>query len=339
VGPEILVLGIAVIVASALLTLATRRRAMLRGQLDIPNLRSSHSVPTPRGGGLAIVLTASTGFVILRLLGRLSDPVLWVLLCGLAIALIGFIDDRRPTSSAVRLAVHFGAALGAIALLGGAPPIQVGDLMLHLRAGGIALGAVSIVWTINLYNFMDGIDGIAAAEAIFVLSAAAVLSLTHGHPKLAAPELVLAAACVGFLFWNWPPARIFMGDVGSGYLGYAIAVFALASGRDSPVASWVWLTLGGVFFVDATITLVRRALRGERLYEAHRSHAYQWMTRRWNSHRRTTLAVTAINLLWLLPIAWLETARPRHATWLAAVALAPLVALALWAGAGRSERN
>ncbi len=338
-GPETLVLGVAVIVASALLTLATRRRAILRGQLDIPNVRSSHSVPTPRGGGLAIVLTASTGFVILRLLDRLSDPVLWVLLCGLAIAIIGFIDDRRPTSSAVRLAVHFGAALAAIALQGGAPPIQVGDLVLHLRVGGIALGAVSIVWTINLYNFMDGIDGIAAAEAIFVLSAAAVLSLIHGRPALAAPELVLAAACLGFLFWNWPPARIFMGDVGSGYLGYAIAVLALASGRDSPVASWVWLTLGGVFFVDATITLVRRALRGERLYEAHRSHAYQWMTRRWNSHQRTTLAVTAINLLWLLPIAWLETAYPRHATWLAAVALAPLVALALWAGAGRSERD
>jgi Fuc2NAc and GlcNAc transferase len=321
-------------------TLLIRVIAKRAGFMDRPTHRSSHIVPTPRGGGLAIVATASVGFVILGLSGILSEPLLLALLGGLLVALIGFIDDWRPTSSALRLTVHFAAAGLALALLGGAPPVQVGDSLIHLGPGGVVLGAVAMVWTINLFNFMDGIDGIAASEAIFVLCAAGGLSLVSGHPTaLTASELLLAAATLGFLFWNWPPARIFMGDVGSGYLGYGIAVLALASGHENPVAPLAWLTLGGVFFIDATVTLVRRALRGERLHEAHRSHAYQWMTRRWNSHRRTTTAVATINLLWLLPMAWLETAYPRHAVWLTGAALVPLVALALWAGAGRSERE
>jgi Fuc2NAc and GlcNAc transferase len=142
---------------------------------------------------------------------------------------------------------------------------------------------------------------------------------------------------VGFLLWNWPPAKIFMGDVGSGYLGYVIAVLALAAARDDPVALWVWLILGGVFFVDATVTLVRRVLRGDRIHQAHRSHAYQWLARRWGSHRRVIVIVTILNLLWLLPCAFLATLHPDHAVAIAVVALAPLVALAFAAGSGRRE--
>jgi Fuc2NAc and GlcNAc transferase len=319
-------------------TLLIRAMARRAGLIDYPSQRSSHSIPTPRGGGLAIVAIASAGFIVLRLSGALSERLLFALLAGLLVAAIGFVDDRRPTSSVVRLSIHFAAAALALALLGGAPPIQVGNSLLHLGPGGAVFGAVAMVWTVNLFNFMDGIDGIAASEAIFVLCAAGGLSLSSGQPTaLTAAELLLAAASLGFLFWNWPPARIFMGDVGSGYLGYGIALFALASGHENPVAPLAWLTLGAAFFVDATVTLARRLMRGERADEAHRTHAYQWAARRWG-HRRVTLAVTAINVIWLLPCAWLEIAAPHYAAWLAVAAIAPLVALALWAGAGSSER-
>jgi len=128
-----------------------------------------------------------------------------------------------------------------------------------------------------------------------------------------------------------------MGDVGSGYIGYVIAVLAIAAGRDSPVAVWVWLILGGIFFVDATVTLVRRALRGERVYQAHRSHAYQWLARRWGSHRRVTLGVLVIDTFWLLPLAAFAASHPRHAATITLVALAPLLVVALAAGSGRRE--
>ena len=132
---------------------------------------------------------------------------------------------------------------------------------------------------LNLFNFMDGIDGLAASEALFVIRAGAWLSAAGGG--VTAASGVLAGACAGFLLWNWPPARIFLGDAGSGYLGYVTAVLALASARGNSDAIWVWLILGGVFFVDATVTLVRRVLRGEHVHEAHRTHSYQWLARRW----------------------------------------------------------
>jgi Fuc2NAc and GlcNAc transferase len=187
---------------------------------------------------------------------------------------------------------------------------------------------------------MDGIDGIAAAETIFICLAAALLTPVMAGGVLSASAIfVVAAACGGFLLWNWPPARIFLGDVGSGYLGYVIAVLAVAAGRDNPVALWVWLILGGAFFVDATVTLVRRSLRGERFQQAHRCHAYQHLARRWGSHRRVTLAFLTINLLWLLPWAVLALEFPAYAIFSVFAALGPLAVLAVLLGSGQRERS
>ena len=144
----------------------------------------------------------------------------------------------------------------------------------------------------------------------------------------------VGAACLGFLLWNWPPATIFMGDVGSGYLGLAIAVIALAATRDNPAALWIWLILGGVFFVDATVTVVRRAIRRERLHQAHRGHAYQRLAQRWGSHQLVTIAAIALNIGWLLPCALLAALYPQAAVWIVPGALAPLVLLALALGSG-----
>jgi Fuc2NAc and GlcNAc transferase len=156
---------------------------------------------------------------------------------------------------------------------------------------------------------------------------------------VAALGLVLAPSCLGFLVWNWSPAKIFMGDIGSGYLGYLIAIIALAAVDESPDALWPWLILGGAFFVDATVTLVRRIVRGDRVYEAHQRHAYQWLARRWRSHKIVTVSMIAVNLLWLLPCACAAVLNPRLATWIAIGALSPLVVVAIAAGAGRRENT
>jgi Fuc2NAc and GlcNAc transferase len=165
--------------------------------------------------------------------------------------------------------------------------------------------------------------------------------LLYGIPAVAAPAanaaIVVAMACLGFLVWNWPPARIFMGDVGSGYLGYVIAVLAIASARGNPTALLSWLILGGVFFCDATVTLVRRVLRRDRVHQAHRSHAYQWLARRWGSHSRVTIATALINLCWLLPCALFAAAHPHYAALTTGIAWIPVALVVLFTGAGRAE--
>ena len=325
--------------ASVALTGLVRRFAVQHGVLDVPNARSSHVRVTPRGGGLAIVAISTVALCVLGFLGAVEGRLLVSLIGGgLAVGTVGFLDDRRPVRAGVRLAVHAAAGIWALAWLGGLPPLRIGGWLLHLGLGGDVVALLAIIWVLNLFNFMDGIDGIAASEAVFVTGGAAMLGLSGTETgSTAAANCAFAAACCGFLVWNWPPARIFMGDVGSGYLGYVIAVLALATAGDSPAAVWVWLILGGVFFVDATLTLTRRLGRGERVYEAHRSHAYQWLARRWRSHKRVTLTVLAVNVLWLLPWAALAGLHPERAFGYALAALAPLVLVAAGAGAGRKE--
>jgi Fuc2NAc and GlcNAc transferase len=332
-------IAVSALATSALLTKLVRRVAAGSGVLDIPNPRSSHAMPTPRGGGAAIVLVTTVGLLVLALRGTIRANLACALAAGgLVVALVGFVDDRRSLSPAARLTVHFVAAVWALAWLGGLPPVRVGTHLMSLGWFGNLLGAFGIVWVLNLFNFMDGIDGIAASEAIFVALSGALLSgLFADSAGVGSAALLFAAACGGFLLWNWPPGSIFLGDVGSGYLGYVIAVLALSASRDNPVALWIWLILGGAFFVDATITLLRRLLRGERVYQAHRSHAYQWLARRWGSHRKVTLAVLAVNIVWLLPWAVLATRFPRYAGLSVIAALAPLALLAAVLGAGRRE--
>ncbi len=334
-------IAISALAASALLTQLVRKVAAGSGVLDIPNARSSHGVPTPRGGGAAIVLVTTAGLVLLAGYGLVGINLLGALAGGgLAVALVGFADDRSSLSATVRLAVHFAAALWALAWLGGLPPLRVGGHLGALGWLGYLLGACGIVWAVNLFNFMDGIDGIATSEAVFIALAGALLDVMMAvDTGVGLAALVFAAACGGFLLWNWPPARIFLGDVGSGYLGYVIVVLAVAATRDNPVALWVWLILGGAFFVDATVTLIRRTLRNERVHQAHRSHAYQWLARRWRSHGRVTLAVLAVNIGWLLPCAVLAARVPAHAVTLVIVAFAPLVVFAIAIGAGRKEAS
>jgi Fuc2NAc and GlcNAc transferase len=330
--------SLAVLVLALALTALVRRHAVAHGLLDVPNDRSSHRVPTPRGGGIAIALSTIAASIFLLWRGAL-DLQLFLALTGggMVVAFVGYLDDRRPLSARIRLAAHLAAALWALLCLGGLPPMRFGDQIVSLGWPGYLVGALGIAWTVNLFNFMDGIDGIAASEAVFIAWGAALLALIMEH-SVAVPAMAMAfgAVCCGFLVWNWPPAKIFMGDVGSGYLGYVLVVLALGASRGNPAALAVWVILGGVFFCDAFVTLMRRLARGERVYHAHRSHAYQWLARRWGSHRRVTLAVLCVNLFWLLPCAWFATEHPERAAWTVLIALVPLVLLLLLlAGAGR----
>ena len=333
-------IALAALFAAALLTALVRSLALAGGVLDIPNQRSSHQIPIPRGGGAAIVIVSIAALGILTWLGELRSELLVAMAGGgLAVAAVGFIDDRRPVTPAVRLAVHVGAALWALLWVGGLGPLQIGEHPVALGGFGYVLGVLGIVWVLNLFNFMDGIDGIAASEATFIAWGGALLTgaTAPAAAGVAQAAVVFGAACLGFLGWNWPPARVFMGDVGSGYVGYLIGVLALAATRDNPAAVWVWLILGGVFFVDATITLVRRVLRGERAQQAHREHAYQHLARRWGSHGKVTVTVLAVNIGWLLPCAVLAAHRPQHALEYVGVAFAPLAVLAVAIGAGRRQ--
>jgi Fuc2NAc and GlcNAc transferase len=315
-------------------------RLLSRRIVDLPNARSSHSAPTPRGGGLSMVITITAGAAVLRIAGLVPSALAIVLLVGgLAIAAVGFWDDIRGAPILVRMGVHFGAAALAVYELDVLHGIRLGAATADLGVLGVALGMLAVVWIVNLFNFMDGIDGIAASEAAFMLLSSALIGTLVSGASLAAvaPALLAGGACLGFLKWNWPPAAIFMGDVGSGYLGFVIAAIAVSSSQAGIVSFYAWLILGGVFLVDATLTLSRRLLRGEAVYHAHRSHAYQWLARRWGSHRKVTAAVLLVDVFWLLPLAAVAVRFEPAAPWICAGALAPLILCASLTGSGRAE--
>lgn len=322
-------------------TSLARRHALRHAILDIPNVRSSHAAPTPRGGGLAIVAAFLAALASLASAGMLSTNVVIVLIAGGgAIALTGYLDDRRTLPWSIRFCVHAVAATIAVLLVGGITEQTLRHMGLQGYWAGGLLGVVALTWFTNLFNFMDGIDGIAGSEAVFMAAAGALLNWRFGGDAgLTAAMLMLAAAALGFLIWNWPPARIFMGDVGSGFLGFTLGVLGLAASRHSAVPLEAWAILGGVFFVDATVTLLRRALRGDRWFEAHRLHAYQILASRWRAHLPVTEGVIAINMCWLLPWAWVATIYPSRAMLCVAAALTPLIVVALLVGAGRNRSN
>lgn len=336
---KIFAIAIGALTASFLLTLMIKRGARQLGLIDVPNERSSHALPTPRGGGVAIAISSLAAMGLLAALG-VMPPHLFLAIApgGVAVAAVGLIDDITPLTARVRLLVHFMAAAWAVVCIG---PVGFFDHYAPdapaLRWLGYAISTVGIVWFLNMYNFMDGIDGIAASQAVFMCAGMVLLGLfSGGIAYIAAAAVVLGAASCGFLLWNWPPAKIFMGDVGSGYLGFAFAVLGLASGAHSVFGPWSCIILAGVFAVDATFTVVRRFVRGELVTEAHRTHAFQLLARKMG-HRNVTLSVGLINLAWVFPCALASVLWPQYAMQITAVALSPLILCALAIGAGRPE--
>ncbi|MBO2925718.1 MraY family glycosyltransferase [Metapseudomonas otitidis] len=327
-----------VMVISLGITGLMRRYALARSIMDIPNSRSSHSAPTPRGGGIAIVLSFLVALPLLTLaLGLPWGVPLALLGAGALVAIVGFLDDHGHIAARWRLLFHFGAAVWALVWLGGLPPVQLLGASVGLGWIGHILAVFYLVWLLNLYNFMDGIDGIAGVEVITVCLGGALLYWLKGYADLAVFPLLLAAASAGFLYWNFPPAKIFMGDAGSGFLGISLGVLSLQAAASDAALLWAWLIMLGVFIVDATYTLLRRLLRGDKVYEAHRSHAYQFASRRFGRHLPVTLGVMTINLVWLLPLAlWVGVGGLSGIVGLT-LAYVPLLGLAVKFRAGSSE--
>lgn len=267
-------------------------------KLDHPNPRSLHENPTPRGGGLGIVAGALiSGMVAANVYGAELE-FLWLGVAALSVASVSLADDWLSLPPGIRMVVHFAAA-GLLLWAG----FGVGHLVIPSGQWvvsdplAIGLALLFIVWMVNLYNFMDGMDGLAAGMAVIGFGGFALLGWLGGQPLFAALSLVVAAAAGGFLLFNFPPARIFMGDVGSSFLGLMAAVFMLWAERDGIFPLWVGVLVFSPFIVDATVTLIKRILRRERFWEAHKTHYYQRLAELGWGHRRTVLWEYGLMLL------------------------------------------
>ncbi len=314
---------------SFLMTGFVRHYALLCKVIDIPNHRSSHTIPTPRGGGVAFVFLFLMGLVYLGYCGEVSFlEALGLFVAGAGVGALGLIDDRRPIPAKWRLLAHFLASGFALYCLGGMVSLLPSSW--YIPGAGLVMNLVALVylvWVLNLYNFMDGINGLAAVEAITVCLGGALIYGLQGYNDMVLLPLVLAVAVTGFLFWNFPVARIFMGDVGSGFLGLMIGIFSIQAAHVHTAFFWGWLILSGVFIVDATITLLRRICNGSRIDEPHRQHAYQRAVDMFDSHVKVTVAILLINLVWLLPIAVLVGLGYLHGVTGLLIAYLPLVVL------------
>jgi Fuc2NAc and GlcNAc transferase len=297
---------ILVFAVAVLLTGWLRRYALQQSLLDVPNERSSHASPTPRGGGMSITLVVLITVPLLAMNGNLPVMALLALLpAGVLIGMTGWLDDHSHLAIPWRAASYVLAAAWFAWISGGLPEISLGSGVWKTGILNLPLVVLALAWLTNLYNFMDGSDALAGLQAVLAGTAGAFLFWLQGAESLAALAAVIAAAAAGFLVWNRPPARIFMGDVGSCFLGFLFGCLAVLGENIAKLPALLWLMLLGFFFWDATCTLLMRMLRRENWYSAHRCHAYQRLIQLGWSHGRVAIAFLIYNLLILWPLtAW-----------------------------------
>jgi len=291
--------------------------------VDTPNHRSSHAGPTPHGGGVGLVSAFLCALFVLHLLqGPLAVPYLVIGAGALLLMLLGIADDLRDLSVTTRLMTCLVLCLGTAAYL----LLETAQLQGWTAFASVLAAGVALLVVLNFYNFMDGIDGIAASQAILAGTAAALLAWGgDGGSQYALVCALLAASHLGFLAWNWPPAKLFMGDAGSVATGFTLAALALWGEISGAVGVATWLVLLAVFITDAGWTLLWRMFTGQPFTQPHRSHAYQRLSLRWNSHLRVDLVFAAVNLFWLFPIGFAVHTNPGHALILVILAYLPLV--------------
>ncbi len=275
---------------SLVLTYYIKKYAIKKSLLAKVTDRSSHSVPVPHGGGISIAVTWSIGLIYLHFTNQIDPTLFYALLVGFVISIVSFFDDIYELSAMLRLGIQSAVALMGLYILGGLNTITFG--IFDISNGVIVnmFAFIMIVWYINLTNFIDGIDGYLSGTFIFLSMAGLIL---FGGVHFG----VLAVSLLGFLYWNWHKAKIFMGDVGSTLLGYTIVIITIYYANQEASNLWVWITLYGLFWFDATVTLIRRKLNGEKLSQAHRKHAYQRLTQASWSHSKVTLYALMLNII------------------------------------------
>lgn len=264
--------------------------ALRRSILDMPSDRSMHEEPMPRGGGAAMAVVSMAALAILHFARPELLPGHWMIAVvggGIAISIVGWLDDCYSLGAGWRFLIHLLAGVWACWWL------MPAESPVWLKLPGV----LWVAWAINFYNFMDGIDGLAGGEAVMAGLTGGYLA---GRLGLLGPQTiawVTAAAALGFLFWNWPPAKLFMGDAGSGYLGYVFGCLCIGSGMSFQGGFGTWALLLAMFWIDATFTLLRRIFKGERFWEAHRQHFYQRAVQQGYSHLEVVWFFSVGNLL------------------------------------------
>ena len=324
-----------------IMTLILKNYLLSRNLLVIPDLRSSHSNPKPQGGGLSIILCLVISLFLLDFFGFVErDKFLFFLIPGLFIAFIGFLDDFGEINLVIRLFVQFSVACLGLYLIGGFPVISLFGYELASRTFCILFGIIYIVWMINLYNFMDGIDGLVPLESLFIFSVISIISKTVLlDSSLSFILAILCSVILGFLILNFPKAKIFLGDVGSTFLGVIISLISIYSSLNNPELFWSWLILLGVFIVDSTFTLLRRIFLKEKFYLPHSLHAYQKIARKLNSHSKTSMLVVLLNIMWLTPLAFLVALNKIEGVLGFFLAYIPLIFIAYYYEAGSPEKQ
>lgn len=262
---------------------------------DIPNERSLHDTPTPKGGGVAIVFAWYVGITLLFFTGVVEQGLYSALLCGIMLAVVSLIDDIIGLKPYIRLIVQFITAIAAFYFLNGLRPLIMPGLHLNYNYIIYPIAIVGMVWFINLFNFMDGVDGFASVEVISICSVLFVMSWNMIN--------ILLIFCVsGFLYWNWPKAKIFMGDVGSTQLGFILVVLGIYFHNTFEFSILNWIMLTSPFWFDATLTLFRRWYNNEKLSEAHRKHVYQRVVQSGFSHEKVNISLILINMFTIMLI-------------------------------------
>lgn len=315
--------------ATWLLSHVYRSIAIRWGVLDFPNDRSAHFDPTPVGGGLVFLLLFLSGFGYFYLQGIVENHLLFALLGPLVVAITGFIDDINSLSVRLRSIAYLSAAAWCMVWID-FPLINLLGYELEFGFVGFLIGTFYLAGLLNLYNFMDGIDGIAAGEAVFTTAGAAtILFLNQGETNDLL--ILLFAVSLGFLVINWPKARVFMGDVGSGFLGITLGLLSL---HMVEVSLWSWLILLAWFLTDSGLTMLIRLLRGDKIYESHNFHAYQHLSRKVGS-TKALVYILSVNLIWLFPLAFLADTYRDWGVVLLILAFLPLLLAQYLIGAGQ----
>jgi Fuc2NAc and GlcNAc transferase len=297
---------------SWMITAWVHKFALRNSIIDHPNPRSLHVEATPRGGGLSVAILLLLGIVILFRFHLLSAEVsIAAFIGGSMVAIIGWLDDKSGFPTVLRAFFYILASIWAVYwILGSSKFSIIDDFILSFC---LILG---IAWLINLYNFMDGSDGLAAIQAISAGIMGAVYLFDVNESGLALFTLLLVAANTGFLLWNWPPARIFMGDVGSCLLGFVFGVIIVDTFINETLSLSVWLILLSIFICDASLTLTARFLSGKQWYRAHREHAYQRFIQMNKSHKQLLFYIILINTIFLYPMSYLAYIFPEYNWWI-----------------------